>query len=127
VADGAGVFAYQPSRYALQEMLTGDIRAQLQDAALGQESVGVAPVCFVIVAIPKELAARYGDRALRYSLLAAGHAAQNLLLQATALGLGGVPIGAFHDKQVSRLLKLAADVQPVYLVPVGYPRASAFP
>jgi nitroreductase len=48
----------------------------------------------------------------------AGHAAQNLLLQATALGLGAVAVGAFDDKHLGRLLP--SDVQPLYLVPVGY-------
>jgi nitroreductase len=48
-----------------------------------------------------------------------GHAAQNLLLQAVALGLGGAPVGAFDDEEVGRVLALPKDERPLYVVPVG--------
>ncbi|MFN3308127.1 MAG: nitroreductase family protein [Anaerolineales bacterium] len=43
------------------------------------------------------------------------------MLQATALGLGSVPIGAFYDEGVQAALYLPTDHRPLYLVPVGYP------
>jgi nitroreductase len=52
----------------------------------------------------------------------AGHAAQNLLLEAVALHLGAVPIGAFYDEEVQAALGLPSDHEPLYLVPVGHPR-----
>jgi SagB-type dehydrogenase family enzyme len=64
---------------------------------------------------------KYGERGQRYVYIEAGHAAQNLLLQATALGLGAVPVGAFHDEQVEKLLKLPKDQRVLYLIPVGWP------
>jgi nitroreductase len=51
-----------------------------------------------------------------------GHAAQNLLLEAVALGLGGVPVGAFEDEALQKALPLPVDHRPLYLVPVGHPR-----
>ena len=54
--------------------------------------------------------------------LEAGHATQNLLLQAVALGLGAVPIGAFDDGQVHEALHLSPGEAPLYLIPVGHPR-----
>jgi nitroreductase len=45
--------------------------------------------------------------------------AQNILLQATALELCGVPMGAFEDAEVARVLKLPPGFQPLYLVAVG--------
>jgi nitroreductase len=63
---------------------------------------------------------RYGDRADRYVLLEAGHAAQNLLLEAVAMGLGAVPIGAFDDVAVSQAMELADGEVPLYLIPVGH-------
>jgi nitroreductase len=64
--------------------------------------------------------ARYGpERAPRYVHLEAGHAAQGLLLQAVALDLGAVPIGAFADSEVAQILGLPADEAPLYLLPVG--------
>lgn len=50
----------------------------------------------------------------------AGHAAQNLLLEATALGLGATPVGAFDDAGVCRLLRLPDGETPLYLIPVGH-------
>jgi nitroreductase len=54
--------------------------------------------------------------------LEAGHVAQNVLLEAVSLGLGAVPVGAFDDAEVRRVLELAADEAPLYLIPVGHPR-----
>ncbi|MDH5696163.1 MAG: nitroreductase family protein, partial [Dehalococcoidia bacterium] len=50
-----------------------------------------------------------------------GHAAQNLCLQATAMGLGVVTVGAFNDEEVTKLLNLPEDEQPLYIIPVGRP------
>jgi nitroreductase len=52
----------------------------------------------------------------------AGHAAQNVLLTATALGLAAYPLGAFEDARVAQVLRLGRGEAPVYLVPVGAPR-----
>jgi nitroreductase len=50
-----------------------------------------------------------------------GHAAQNVCLQATALGLGTVVVGAFEDDPLKRVLRLAQDEEPLALLPVGRP------
>lgn len=121
-------FRYLPAEHALATIREGDLRQELCAAALGQEAVGSAPLVVVIVAVPARTAARYGqERAMRYIQLEAGHAAQNLLLQAVALGLGGVPVGAFDDSRVSAILGLPADQAPLYLLPVGYPAEAADP
>lgn len=44
------------------------------------------------------------------------------MLQATALGLDAVPVGAFDDTAVSELVGLPTDHEPFYLLPVGRPR-----
>jgi nitroreductase len=50
-----------------------------------------------------------------------GHAAQNVCLQAAALGLGAVVVGAFEDGSVKRVLGLAGGEEPLALIPVGQP------
>ncbi len=78
---------------------------------------------FVLAAVFDRIASRYGAaRAPRYVWMEAGHAAQNLLLQAVALGLGAVVIGAFDDELVGEVLGLPRDQRPLYLIPVGRPR-----
>lgn len=114
-----GVFRYDPANHQLRAHARGDLRQPLFVACLEQESVKVAPVDFVIVAVYERLAVRYADRSPRYAHIEAGHAAQNILLQAVALKLGAVPIGAFYDDQVKHVLALPADQQPLYVIPVG--------
>jgi len=64
----------------------------------------------------------YGKRGVRYVYMEAGHAAQNVHLQAEALGLGSVAVGAFDDSSVSKVLSLSNDLEPIYMVVVGYYR-----
>jgi len=124
VANAAGFYRYDPQHHELQRRSERDPRSALCRAALEQESVREAPAVFVITAIYARTAQKYGDvHSSRYVHLEAGHAAQNLLLQAVALGLGAVPIGAFHDAQVQKALALPPEEQPLYLIPVGHARS----
>jgi SagB-type dehydrogenase family enzyme len=114
-----GVYRYQPDGHQLVKTGDGDKRAGLAEAALEQEWVEEGAVDFVFTTVYERTTGKYGERGIRYVHMEAGHAAQNLCLQATALGLGAVTIGAFYDEQVSRLLNLPADEQPLYVIPVG--------
>lgn len=123
VLTGEGVYQYLPQAHALKLHLSGDLHLELSAAALDQECVRNASAVFVLAAIYEQLAPKYGeDRSRRYAHMEAGHAAQNLLLQAAALGLAAVPAGAFTDDRVKKVLQLPAGQQPLYLVPVGYPK-----
>jgi SagB-type dehydrogenase family enzyme len=122
VATQAGLHRYEARGHRLLRVADLDVRPALRDAALGQEAVGTAGAVFIITAVPSRTAAKYGaQRATRYVQLEAGHAAQNLLLEAVALGLGAVPIGAFDDDRVSGVLHLRGGEVPLYLIPVGRP------
>ena len=121
VVDAAAAYHYLPEEHRLELVAEGDLRPALEVAALGQTASGDAAVVFVITAIPARTEAKYGSRAERYVKLEAGHAAQNLLLQAVALDLGAVPVGAFGDLEVQRLLNLHDDQEPLYLIAVGRP------
>ncbi|MGQ9600141.1 MAG: SagB/ThcOx family dehydrogenase [Anaerolineae bacterium] len=118
-----GIFHYQPQGHLLRRMSAVDVRTALWEVALSQQAVRQAPAVFIIAAVYERTAVKYGaERSPRYVHLEAGHAAQNLLLEAVALGLGAVPIGAFDDKGVQKVLGLPADHQPLYLIPVGHLR-----
>jgi SagB-type dehydrogenase family enzyme len=73
----------------------------------------------LISAVYERVTRTYGQRGIAYTLMEIGHAAQNVCLQAVALGLGTVVIGAFRDDAVKVAAKLAKDEQPVYIIPVG--------
>jgi SagB-type dehydrogenase family enzyme len=117
-----GVYRYLPQGHRLQGVAVGDVRAALAIAARGQRWIADAPALVVIAAQPERTAARYGARAEAYVAMEAGAAAQNLLLQAAALGLGGTLVGAFDDAAVRRSLALAETEQPLAIVPIGHRR-----
>ncbi|HJX69587.1 MAG TPA: SagB/ThcOx family dehydrogenase [Dehalococcoidia bacterium] len=116
-----GVYHYKPESHELEQILEGDVRPELCRAALNQEWIEEAPVNIVIAAIYQRMERGYGQRAARYVHIEVGHAAQNIHLEAVSLGLGSVPIGAFYDEQVQRVLSLPKNEQPLYIIPVGYP------
>lgn len=114
-----GVYKYIPETHSIIKILDGDRRREIYNSALQQESIIQAPVNFVIAAVFQRTAVKYGDRAERYVHIEVGHSAQNLLLQATALNLGAVPIGAFYDDKIKKALNLNKDEEPLYIIPVG--------
>jgi len=116
-----GLYHYVPQGHRAQLRRVEGWRAALCRAALSQSAVCQAPVIFVVTAVYARTAGKYGERAERYVQLEAGHAAQNLLLQAVALDLAAVPVGAFSDEQVQTALGLPADHKLLYLIPVGHP------
>jgi SagB-type dehydrogenase family enzyme len=123
VALPAGLYRYDSGDHHLEVRSDVDLRGELQRAGLGQGAIGEAPAVFVITGVHERTAIKYGQRrAPRYVHMEAGHAAQNLLLQAVALGLGAVSIGAFYDDSVREVLSLPAGETPLYLIPVGHPR-----
>ena len=117
-----GLYRYLPDRHSLAVERSGDLREALAVAALGQSWIAEAPVAFIIVGVPERAERRYGPRAVRYTILEAGHAAQNLSLQAVALELGTTVVGAFADRELRRTLELPADHDPLYIIPAGEPR-----
>ena len=117
-----GVEHYNPSGHLLRMHLASDVRTALAEASWGQGFVRRAPLTMVLSAVMDRVQSRYGtERGLRYVLMEVGHAAQNVLLQAVALGLGAVPVGAFGDDPVQELLQLPTDHLPLYLLPIGRP------
>lgn len=121
-ATAAGTHRYVPVGHSLVLQVAGDTRPALQAAALDQTSVGSAAAVIVITADFAISAARYGEATgERYSILEAGHLAQNILLEVVALGLGAVPIGPIDLAGIRRALALPTNEEPVYLIPVGHP------
>lgn len=115
-----GLFHYLPEGHKLEVLGSEDLRKTLALAALDQAMVRDAAVDIVICALPSRITSKYGERGIRYMHMEAGHIAQNIHLQAVALGLGSVPVGAFNDKEVDKILGLPQYCQALYIIPVGY-------
>lgn len=115
----AGVYHYLPQNHELQQVLQGDVRVGLARDALGQSAVLHGAASLVVTAVYERTTWKYGQRGIQYVHLDAGHAAQNICLQVTALGLGTVPIGAFYDERVIETLHLPKEEVPLYIMPMG--------
>jgi SagB-type dehydrogenase family enzyme len=115
----AGIYHYLPENHELQLLAGGDARVALAEAVLSQSWVRDGAISMVITAVYERTTVKYGERGIRYVHIEVGHAAQNICLQATAMGLGLVTVGAFDDDAVAELLDLPDDENPLYVIPVG--------
>lgn len=125
VVTASGHYRYKPDGHTLEVLGTTDLRSDLSQVSQG--SIAAAPAVFVLTAVYARTEQKYGNRGERFVMMEAGHACQNLLLQAAGLGLGAVPIGAFSDTQVQNVLGLPSDHEPLYVIPVGWPENSIYP
>jgi len=113
----AGTYRYLFEDHSLERVGEEDVRKELAEAALGQEFIAEAPVSIVVAAHYEKTTGRYGERGKRYVHMEAGNISQNIYLQAEALNLGTVAIGAFHDNEVAALLKEGGT--PLMIMPAG--------
>jgi SagB-type dehydrogenase family enzyme len=117
LASADGFSEYIPSGHQLKKLQALDLRAKLS----AQPSVKSAPFVLVIAGEYERGAEKYGaEKGPRVANLEAGHVAQNVLLQATALGLGAVPVAGIEPKDVQKAASLPAQQTPIYLLPVGH-------
>ncbi|NQU05245.1 MAG: SagB/ThcOx family dehydrogenase [Calditrichaeota bacterium] len=117
----AGIYHYKPGSsekdHSLVKVKSGDKGYELSKAALGQDCIKNAAVSFVLGAYVERVSVKYGERAEQYSFIEAGHAAQNICLQAQAFEIGTVTVGAFHEDKIAKLLD--TDAKAVYMICCG--------
>jgi SagB-type dehydrogenase family enzyme len=116
-----GVYRYRSLDHSLALLARGDRRADVAAAALVQTWLAQAPALLLVSAVLERTAARYGRRARRYVDQEVGCAAENVALQAVALGLGTTMVGAFDDAGLARVIGLQPGEEPLCLLPVGRP------
>ena len=114
-----GMWVYLPHEHSLKNIVAKDLRTALANCCLHQSAVKQASLNIVIIADYNIIAQKYGDRAIRYTHFEAGHVAQNILLEATSLGLSAAPIGAFEDAAIQSLLSLPSNQTALYVIAVG--------
>jgi len=114
-----GIYRYNPFDHEIIKFREGDYRNDLSLAALGQSCVKNAAISIVFTGVYDRITKKYGERGIRYTYMEAGHAAQNIYLQAEALGLGTVVVGAFMDDKVKEVIGMKEEEMPLYILPVG--------
>jgi len=117
----AGIYHYEADSHSLTLHKSGDLRPDLAGATLDQEYIIAAPVDIVICALYHRTSYRYGTRGERYVHIEVGHVGENIHLQAVALGLSTVEVGAFRDEEVRKVLGVDEQIKPLYVMPVGKP------
>jgi len=115
-----GVYQYLPETHSISALIQKDLRREIASASLFQMWMASAPVICVVTVEYRRITAKYGDRGVRYALIEAGHAGQNLFIQAEALGLGAGIVGAFNDAEVAKVLGSPPQHEPILIMPVGY-------
>ncbi|MBD3321354.1 MAG: SagB/ThcOx family dehydrogenase [Chitinivibrionales bacterium] len=118
----AGVYRYEWNSHSLTGIKSGDLIDSLKQTTYsGSLKSTFVPACIVITADYSKTALKYGDRgADRYVPMDAGGSAQNVYLQARALGIATWPIGAFDDTGVKKVLGIDDSEQvPLCIIPCG--------
>jgi SagB-type dehydrogenase family enzyme len=113
------VLHYLPDGHRVERRSDTGTLARLGEVAFGQEFVSRAPVVLIVAGVDARTEAEYGALGSDFVEREAGHATQNILLQATALDLAALPVGGFDPAEVARLLALPPGHEVIYLVPVG--------
>jgi SagB-type dehydrogenase family enzyme len=120
VLNGEGFSHYDPLDHSLELITAVDMRRSLSHAAFDQQAVLEAPLNIMICAEFSRVTQKYIHHGVKYVHMEAGHIAQNVHLQAVALGLASVPVGAFDADAVKEILPIAEEFEPLYIIPVGY-------
>jgi SagB-type dehydrogenase family enzyme len=114
-----GVYHYDPLRHLLERLEPLDMDA-LRSATPYPELLCPSAAVVVVTAMFWRSRFKYGARAYRFTLLEAGHVAQNLLLSATALRLTAVPVGGFFDRRMDAVVGADGLYEAsLYVLPIG--------
>jgi SagB-type dehydrogenase family enzyme len=115
-----GIYHYLPEGHAIELVKAGPHGKSLAEVCLGQSMPGEAALSVVLAAVPERTTSRYGERGIRYVHMEAGHVSQNICLECASLGLGAVPIGAFDDRELDRLIGIDGESEiSLYVNSIG--------
>lgn len=118
----SGVYRYLPDKHGLDIVVEDDVRLLLTSACLDQSFIMEAPATIVVGAVFERTTRYYGERGEMYVFQECGHVGENLHLACEQMGLGTVMVGAFRDDAVKRIINMRKNEQPIYVMPVGYPK-----
>jgi SagB-type dehydrogenase family enzyme len=114
-----GAYAYDPDRHVVSLWKAGAMRAKLKRAAIDQEEVENAAAAIVLAADYGRARREFGDAGTRLVHIEAGHIAENVCLQATALSLGVITFGKTDPVEIKRIVDLPEPEEHTYLILAG--------
>lgn len=101
-----GFYHYDPSRHCVSLLHRQDSPQPIAETVVQPEIIAHASLIVFVAALFERSTFKYGNRGYRFTLIEAGHLVQNVHLVLQGLGLSGVSIGGFFDREVDRLLRL---------------------
>lgn len=121
-----GVYQYLPGEreavHKIQLIKQGDLHTAI-GAAIGQNAAANPPALIIIAGDMNKMATAFGGvRNDNNVYLEAGHAAQNMYLQAESLGLGMVTMAGFDTTKVAAAAGIPANETIIYAIPFGIPK-----
>ena len=106
--------------------IAGDTLEILWEKDLSEDMVRIVSphltrtaVALVFTAVIARAEVKYGVRAYAFSLLEAGHMAQNISLVCTKLGIGCCPVGGFVNDTLVKIIDLTEHEIPIYVYGMG--------
>ncbi len=119
----SGLYQYIPGErepiHALKPITEGQYQSALYNS-LNQNSMRNPAGVILVTGNMAKMAAAYGGIAHDKEVyLEAGHAAQNLYLQAESLKLGLVALSNFDDSIIENIINLPEEETLIYLIPFG--------
>lgn len=116
----AGVYWYDSEKHQLMRTVEGDQRKEVSEAAFNQGMFETASAAIVYSAVYERSMVKYGQRGRdRYVCMDLGHSAENVYLQAYALKIGTVAVGAFTDLWLKKACGMTRPEEPLYIMPLG--------
>ncbi len=104
----AGLYHYSPVENAIQCIREGNFDEEIANTLVSFQThlaFDTSLILFITAAFNRSTF-KYKEKGYRFALFEAGHVAQNINLAATALELGVINIGGYHDRLVDRFLKI---------------------
>ena len=104
-----------------------EIKEGLAKASLNQMFIARSPLV-IVGCLNKNIKNYYGKRGEDlYAICDVSASVENMLLVATEMSLGGCWVGAFDEKEVSKILNLPENLRPIVICPIGFPAKTLSP
>ena len=102
-------------------VLKPEMKQEIAAASYDQYEIAAAFALIVVCAEPEKAERYYGEKGKTfYSVQNCAAAAQNMLLEAHALGLATRWVGAFDEAKVKELLKIPEEAEAHTIIALGY-------
>lgn len=122
----SGVYYYTPKKHALRVLQRGsdEFSHRVEELFLGR-SAAISDAAAIVCMTGNfwRSMAKYDNRGYRLVLQEAGHAGQNLLLVAEAMGLGAVSFDGFNGTAIEDVLDIdGVNESAIYSIAIGHPQ-----